>query len=66
MKPKRLPRLWCALQGLLPLNACLAAQRGELAWPAEPMVSKGGLRRPDARKRQGSLRSERSERDLAP
>ncbi len=33
MKPKRLPRLWCALQGLLPLDACLAAQRGELAWP---------------------------------
>lgn len=30
---KRLPRLWCALQGLLPLEACLAAQRGELAWP---------------------------------
>lgn len=37
MKPrvKRLPRLWCALQGLLPLEACLAAQRAELAWPAE-------------------------------
>lgn len=35
MKPKRLPRLWCALQGLLPLDACLAAQRGELAWPNE-------------------------------
>ena len=33
MKPKKLPRLWCALQGLLPLEACLAAQRGELAWP---------------------------------
>lgn len=32
---KRLPRLWCAMQGLLPLEACLAAQRGELAWPAE-------------------------------
>lgn len=40
MKPraKRLPRLWCALQGLLPLEACLAAQRGELAWPPEPTV----------------------------
>lgn len=36
MKPKKLPRLWCALHGLLPLDACLAAQRGELAWPAEP------------------------------
>jgi hypothetical protein len=27
-RAKRLPRLWCALQGLLPLEACLAAQRG--------------------------------------
>lgn len=35
MKPKKLPRLWCALQGLLPLDACLAAQHGELAWPRE-------------------------------
>ena len=37
MKPrvKRVPRLWCALQGLLPLESCLAAQRAELAWPAE-------------------------------
>jgi hypothetical protein len=35
-RPKRLPRLWCAMQGLLPLDACLAAQRGELAWPPEP------------------------------
>ena len=34
MKPKKLPRLWCALQGLLPLEACLAAQQAELAWPA--------------------------------
>jgi hypothetical protein len=33
MKPKKLPRLWCALQGLLPLEACLAAQQAELAWP---------------------------------
>lgn len=33
MKPKRLPRLWCAMQGLLPLESCLAAQRAELAWP---------------------------------
>jgi hypothetical protein len=38
MKPKKLPRLWCALQGLLPLEACLAAQRAELAWPRhEPL-----------------------------
>lgn len=33
MKAKRLPRLWCALQGLLPLEACRAAELGELAWP---------------------------------
>jgi hypothetical protein len=32
-RPKRVPRLWCALQGLLPLESCLAAQDGELAWP---------------------------------
>lgn len=32
---KRLPRLWCALQGMLPLEACWAAQRGELAWSVE-------------------------------
>ncbi len=37
MKAKHLPRLWCALQGLLPLEACLAAQRAELAWPPEPV-----------------------------
>lgn len=36
MNPKHLPRLWCALQGLLPFEACVAAQRGELAWPREP------------------------------
>lgn len=34
MKAKRLPRLWCAMQGLLPVESCLWAQRGELAWPA--------------------------------
>ena len=34
-RAKRLPRLWCALQGLLPLEACWAAQRGELACPVE-------------------------------
>jgi hypothetical protein len=48
MKPKHLPRLWCALQGLLPLDACLAAQRGELAWPPEPVnepVSRAGKTR---------------------
>ena len=35
-RAKRVPRLWCALQGLLPLDSCLAAQRAELAWPPEP------------------------------
>jgi hypothetical protein len=38
-RPKRLPRLWCALQGLLPLEACFAAQRAELAWPRESDAS---------------------------
>ena len=33
MRAKKLPRLWCALQGLLPLEQCLAAQDGELGWP---------------------------------
>lgn len=35
MKAKRLPRLWCALQGLLPLEACRAAELGELGWPRD-------------------------------
>lgn len=34
-RPKRVPRLWCALQGLLPIDSCLAAQRAELASPYE-------------------------------
>ena len=34
-RPKRVPRLWCALQGLLPIESCLAAQRAELAWPPD-------------------------------
>ena len=42
VRVKRVPRLWCALQGLLPLEACLEAQRAELALPpaansAEPV-----------------------------
>ena len=36
MKPKHLPRLWCALQGLLPLETRPVAPRGELAAPASP------------------------------
>ncbi len=35
MRAKKLPRLWCALQGLLPLEQCLAAQEGELGWPRQ-------------------------------
>ena len=31
-RPKRLPRLWCALQGLLPLEECIASQHAKLAW----------------------------------
>jgi hypothetical protein len=46
MKPKRLPRLWCALHGLLPLEACLAAQRGELAWPHEDEPEYGSAAKP--------------------
>ena len=42
VRVKRVPRLWCALQGLLPLEAGLEAQRAELALPpagnsAEPV-----------------------------
>ena len=39
-RPKRLPRLWCALQGLLPLEECLVAQHAELAWPQHDGVGK--------------------------
>ena len=35
MKAKRLPRLWCAMQGLLPIEACQWVQMGELAWPRD-------------------------------
>lgn len=44
-RAKRVPRLWCALQGLLPLEACLDAQRAELALPPEkcpPEINLGG------------------------
>jgi hypothetical protein len=51
MKPKRLPRLWCALQGLLPLESCRAAQRAELAWPRE--LAANGLPRATTRPTQG-------------
>lgn len=44
MKPKKVPRLWCALQGLLPLESRLAPQRGKRAWPPDDDVS-GGARR---------------------
>ena len=47
MKAKRLPRLWCAMQGLLPLEACRVAELGELAWPreTEPEARLGVARR---------------------
>lgn len=35
MKPKHLPRLWCALHGLLPLETRPAAPSGELTGPFE-------------------------------
>jgi len=46
---KKLPRLWCALQGLLPLEACLAAQRGELAWPLQEAGQPGKAERAEQR-----------------
>lgn len=56
---KHLPRLWCALQGLLPLEACLAAQRGELAWPAEettPAVRPNEAARPAVVRTKAAMR----------
>lgn len=50
-RAKRLPRLWCALQGLLPLEACLAAQRAELALPPET----GPATRPAAKTRRNRI-----------
>jgi hypothetical protein len=38
LRPKRVPRLWCAMQGLLPLDSCLAAERAELAWPSDSLA----------------------------
>lgn len=38
-RAKRLPRLWCALQGLLPLEDCCATTRTELVWPVEPAAT---------------------------
>ena len=70
-RPKRLPRLWCALQGLLPLDACLAAQRAELAWPrgADALIRDAARRQPEQNRvavidenmkvsRRGSLRNQ--------
>jgi hypothetical protein len=34
-RPKRLPRLWCALQGLLPLESRFDGRRTELVSPRE-------------------------------
>lgn len=49
-RPKRLPRLWCALQGLLPLEECLAAQHAELAWPRHDGVGKQNVVVPQNRR----------------
>lgn len=56
MKPKRLPRLWCAMQGLLPLDACVVAQQGELAWPRQTsstVATAEAVRAVESRKRKG-------------
>ena len=60
MKPKRLPRLWCAMQGLLPIDACVAAQQGELAWPREesrPVETRTTRPAAELRKRKGKART---------
>jgi hypothetical protein len=44
------------MQGLLPFEACEAAQRGELAWPNPPEAPAGNLS--VARSRQKKLGSE--------
>ena len=44
---KRLPRLWCAMQGLLPLDACSASARETLAGRVEapgPVSATGDAR----------------------
>lgn len=42
MKSKHLPRLWCALQGLLPLEPARAAPGGGGRMRLKPMVTPGG------------------------
>ncbi len=61
MRAKKLPRLWCALQGLLPLEQCLAAQEGELAWPREAEANRAGAApgAPGARSRVAAGRARR-------
>lgn len=41
MRSKHLPRLWCALQGLLPLEPARMAPSGERGMQLEPMVPSG-------------------------
>lgn len=45
MKPKKLPRLWCALQGLLPLETAAARPRLRAAVPVRKVVATGGRSR---------------------
>ncbi len=58
-RAKQVPRLWCALQGLLPFEACLAAQRGELAWPPEPAPDGSPGAKKSTRSRPGPVHSAR-------
>ena len=42
MRSKHLPRLWCALQGLLPLEPACVAPGGERGGQLQPAVPSGG------------------------
>lgn len=63
MRAKKLPRLWCALQGLLPLEQCLAAQDGELGWPRSEVGTGAAARTGDgvAARRGGNGAAKRTE-----
>jgi hypothetical protein len=61
-RPKRVPRLWCALQGLLPIEGCLAAQPVELAWPSDSAAGSfvtAGKRRNRVAESSGNMKRER-------
>lgn len=46
MRPKRLPRLWCALQGLLPFEVSAPAWRATSASRLEPALLASPRARP--------------------